>query len=171
MLWVVTSTSIRRLHIPHAAETGVAGGAVRRVPAARRQPIPIAVRLVAEVRAAADHPHRPERRPTRILEPARRKIPAEPVGAPLPGVAAHVVEAEAVRRERINGGGAVVAVIERVVRWERAVPDVASLLAAGRQVIPPRIALLFEAAARGVLPLRLRRQALAGPRAVHQRVI
>src|SRR5438045_1314554 len=103
------------LLIPHTPETRVAGSAVRRVRAAGGDAVAIAVRLMAQVRAAADHAHRTDLRAAWILEHARRMIPTEPVRAPLPGVAGHVVEAEAVRRERVDRCGAVVAVVERVV--------------------------------------------------------
>ena len=77
----------------------------------------------------------------------------KPVGAPLPDVARDVVEPEAVGGERIHRGRAQVAILESVVRRERALPDVAAPLAIGLELVPPSVALLLEPATGRVLPL------------------
>ena len=96
---------------------------------------------------------------------------AVPVRAPLPDVARGVVEAEAVGREGARGRGSEVAVVRRVARREVALPDVAAVLAARLQLVAPGVATPLEAAAGRVLPLRLGREARAGPRAVGRRVL
>ncbi len=118
-----------RLLVPVSSgdpEAHVAGGAARRVTAARRHTIAVAVRLVAEVGATADH-----------LAAFRALGRLEPVGAPLPHVARIVAQAKAVGRERVDRRRPEVAVLERVVDGELPLPDVAAVLAAGGQLVPP----------------------------------
>src|SRR5207249_671224 len=86
-----------------------------------------------------------------------------PVVAPLPDVAGHVVQAEAVGRVGADRGGAGVAVVGGVAAGEGALEGVGHPLAAGSGLVAPVVGLAVEPAAGGVLPLRLGRQALAGP--------
>src|SRR4051812_32178546 len=120
-----------RLHgVAGAAEPEVTGGAVRRVGAAGGNPVAVAVRAVAEVGAAAHHAAGAGLRAFRVATGAvdvERRV--EPVGAPLPDVAGHVVEAVAVRRVRRDRGGADEAVLDSVVTREGALPDVHAVLA------------------------------------------
>ena len=85
-----------------------------------------------------------------------------PVGTPFPHVAGHVVQAVAVRRERIDRRGPEVAVGQRVLGRELALPHVHAVLAIGLEVVAPRKELSFEPTARRELPFGLRRQPLAG---------
>jgi len=87
---------------------------------------------------------------------------AEPIVAPLPGVAGDAVEAVAVGRVGVDGRGAGVAVFGGVVLGKAALPDVAEVLAVGSEVVAPGIDGLIEAAAGCVLPLGFGGQTLAG---------
>src|SRR5699024_178647 len=87
-------------------------------------PVAVAVRVVAQVGAAAHHAHVPRER----VRPAG----GPRVAAPLPVVPGHLVEAEAVGREGAHRRGAEVAVLEGVAHRERALPDVAAVLTARR---------------------------------------
>ena len=69
----------------------------------------------------------------------------EPVGAPLPDVAGDGVEAEGIGWEGVDGAGPSEAVFGGVDAGELALPDVAEVLAIGRQFVAPWI----EASARG----------------------
>src|SRR4051794_15156230 len=82
-------------------EADVARRALRRIGRPGRDAIPVAIRGVAEVRAAPHHPGRAVRRPLRVLTRAAAigvgvEAGAEPVRAPLPDVPDDVVEAVAV---------------------------------------------------------------------------
>ena len=124
-----------------AAEADVAGRAVgRRARCARRHPVAAAVRVVAEVRAAAHDPVACQTRgPCGIVRSiALRGSRVEPVGAPLPDVAGHVVEAVAVGRERVDRSGAVEAVRGGVLARERRPARRSSVLAAGLELVAPR---------------------------------
>ena len=111
---------------------------------------------MAQVGAAAHHRSRPRGR--------RGAWSGEPVGAPLPDVAATRCRGRSrwARRRRParcprSRPSAV------FCAGKRALPDVAAVPAAGRQLVAPGEARLVEAAAGGVLPLGLGRQALARP--------
>ena len=80
----------RTVKVGDTAETEIAGRALGSVGRAGCHTVPVAVRLVAQIRPAA---HRS------CLLPF-----VEPVGAPLPGVAYDVVQAVAVGRERVHWG-------------------------------------------------------------------
>ena len=95
----------------------------------------------------------------------------EPVGAPLPHVAGHVVQTEAVRWERVDRRRAGVPVGRRVVARERALEDVHPVFAIGFEVVAPRVHRRRATATRGVLPLGLRGQPSAGPPAVRLGVV
>ncbi len=87
----------------------------------------------------------------------------KPVGAPLPHVAGDRVQPVAVGRESIDRAAPAIAVFAGVVTGKLALPDVAQMLSAGSEFVSPGVELLFEAAAGGVLPLRLRRKRLRCP--------
>ena len=102
-----------------------------------------------------------------------RRVGVE-VRAPLPDVARHVVEPEAVGREALDRRRALEAVGLGVVAREVALEGVAApwLSRLGiHRLVAPDVALLGEAAARGVLPLGLGRQTLARPLAVRDGVV
>jgi hypothetical protein len=111
---------------------------------------------VAQIRPSPHHLRLTEGRSARILA---RTMDVEgggkPVRAPLPNVARDVVEPEAVGRERIYRSRAEEAVLQGVVRRERALPDVTAPLAIGLEFIAPPVALVFQSAAGRVLPLGL----------------
>ena len=77
---------------------------------------------------------------------------------------------KAVGLKAVDGRGPQEPVLERVVVGETALPDVAPVLAAWGQLVPPGKALLHEPTPRGVLPFGLGWQAPAGPGAVGTRV-
>src|SRR5690606_1825772 len=54
---------------------------------------------------------------------------------------------------------------------EFALPDIAEMPAAGRQLIAPRIQFLLQSAPSGIFPFGLRRQTFSGPGAVSGSVI
>src|SRR5262249_38690420 len=89
-----------------------------------------------------------------------------PVGGPFPDVAGHVVEAVAVGGEGCHGSGAAEAVGGAVPVGKMPLPDVGPPLPPRRELVPPDIALPVQAAAGRELPLRLGRQALAGPASI-----
>src|SRR5579859_7415731 len=73
------------------AEPHVAGRAVRCIGAARREPIAVAIRAMAEIRAPARHAPVPRRWSGRVVgRPLEMERGAEPIRAPLPDVACHV---------------------------------------------------------------------------------
>src|SRR5690349_1304555 len=78
---------------------------------------------------------------------------AEGVLAPFPHVPDGVVEAEAVGLERGRRRGGEVAVLERVVPGEVALPDVAAPAGTGGELVTPGVAGAVESASGGVLPL------------------
>ncbi len=139
-----------------AAETAVAGGGVGGVVGPRGDAVAVAVRRVAQVRAAADD--------------AFTRSPG--VGAPLPHVPRRVEQPEGVRPVRGDGhrAGPSARPGRAVAVREVAPPDVALLLTARVELVAPRVPQALGAAARRVLPLRLRGEAGAGPRAVGEGV-
>ena len=84
-----------------------------------------------------------------------------PVGRPLPDVAGHVEETEAVRREGADRRPGAVARLGPP--GEVAVPVVRTALAVSLRLVAPDEGAAVEPAARGQLPLRLARQLLPGP--------
>src|SRR5689334_2585567 len=80
-----------------------------------------------------------------------------PVRRPLPDIPDHVVEAIAVRRERPDWRGALVAVGLQVLVREGPLPGIGHLPAAGDEFIAPGEFGAVAAAARGELPLRFGR--------------
>src|SRR5207237_970824 len=110
------------IRIGHATEADMAGRAVRRRGRARGVAVAPAVGRMAKIAAAA---HR-----------AVRSI-IEPIGAPLPAVADHVVQPKTVGQERVDRREAIEAVAACVVVWKCALPDVAAMLAARRLGVAP----------------------------------
>ena len=98
-------------------------------------------------------------------------IAAEPVRAPLPHVAGHVVQPVAIGRERADRGRSGKAVGTVVLIGEPALEYVHHVLAVGLELGPPGKALLDETTARGVLPFRLARKPRPRPRAERERVV
>ena len=94
----------------------------------------------------------------------------EPVVAPLPDVARHVVQPVAVGGEGVRGRGAEVAVVERVAGRELALPHVHPVLAARLPLVAPRIVRTDDSPARRAFPLGLGRQPQARPRGERGRV-
>ena len=91
------------------------------------------------------------------------EVRLELVRRPLPHVAAHVVEPKGIRRVAPHRRGDPMAVRERVLEGEPALPDVGAVDAPGDELRPPRVALAVRASARRPLPLRLRGEPLARP--------
>ena len=108
-----------------------------------------------------------DRRAARVLRDAARLVGVlrmardVPVGRPLPDVAGHVEEAEAVRREGADRRPGAVAGLRPP--GELAVPVVRTSLAARFRLVAPDEVAAVEPAARGQLPLGLARQLLPGP--------
>src|SRR5262249_36327788 len=93
-----------------------------------------------------------------------------PVGGPLPHVADHVVDAVGVWRKSRYGRGPLVTVVIEVLVRELALPRVGHMLAARRELIPPRELGAIESAPCGELPFGFGGQFLAGPFRVGFRV-
>src|SRR5690606_36371858 len=87
-----TAPRVLRSGVPGTSEPQIAGGRVGRGRRARGAPVAVAVGGVAEVGPAAHHPRAPGRRPGRVVGAVGRRVGGEPVGAPLPDVAADLVE-------------------------------------------------------------------------------
>ena len=140
----------------------------------RGRPVAQAVVRGAQVRAALDHVAREAaglRRRRRAARGRRVARVGEEVAGPLPHVAGHVVEAEAVGRERAHRRRAEVAVGRRVLPRELALPGVRHPAPAGRLLVAPGEALAVQPAARRALPLGLGRQRLARPGRVGRGVL
>src|SRR5262249_29003321 len=156
----------------------------RRPPATAPDKITGAVLTAAQERAALLHALRHARllrveavrRPLRILHDALfgklfEVIGPIPIRTPLPDIAAHVVEAEAVRRERADGRCPLIPVLFAVLPRKASLPDVRGPLAARLQLVAPRIAVAIQAAARREFKLGFGRQSLARPFRVGHRVV
>jgi hypothetical protein len=87
----------------------------------------------------------------------------EPVRAPLPGVAGHRVEIEAVGRKGIDRAGSTVAVVSGVLAGKLTLPYIAAMLSVGTQFVSPGVEFLDQAAAGSVLPLGLGGEPLSAP--------
>src|SRR5262245_8353969 len=171
-----------------ATKADVACRRIDRLRMPGRRPVAAAVVRRAQVRAALEHlPWNPDLRLARVValllaRPARISRRATglalgggmrlgvPVLGPLPGVADHVVEAIAVRREGGHRRRALETVLVQVLVRELALPGVGHVPAAGRELVAPGELGAIGAAARGQLPLGLRRQVLAGPARVGLRI-
>src|SRR5207248_11116951 len=134
---------------PNAPKPDIRSRAVRRVGSPSGNAIPIAVRAVAKVRTALHHlpcsPRRPHRIDSRGGQVPRR---IKPVGAPFPCVARNPEQSVSVRRERARPRCRGESVLTGIVLGKFALPDVAKMAAARRQLVAPRIELLFETPAR-----------------------
>src|SRR6185295_4585675 len=87
----------------------------------------------------------------------------ERVLAPFPDISCNVEQAMAIWRKGMNRRGAGIAVFHRVEVGEFSLPDIAAVLAAGRQLIAPGKRRLFQPAAGGQLPLGFGRQPRSRP--------
>src|SRR5439155_8549487 len=159
-----------------AAHADVGGRGVDRLPLARSGSVAQAVVRRTEVRAALDHTpreglDRQTRRRTACGRSLVRGRRGEPVRRPLPDVAAHVVEAEAVRRKARDRRGALVAVELEVLPGELALPGVCSWHAAREVLVPPGEGGAVQPAARGALPFGLGRELLPAPGRLRLRVL
>ena len=97
-------------------------------------------------------------------------IGAIPIAAPLPDVAGHVIEAVAIWRKRFHGRNTGKSIFAFVLNRELSLIGVCHELPAGFELIAPGIELSAQASPRGKLPLGLRRQPLARPFCVGDRV-
>jgi len=95
----------------------------------------------------------------------------EPILAPLPGITGDRKEPVAVGREGVDGSRGGKAIFAEVDFGELPLPDVAQMAATGGEFVAPRILLLHEAAAGGVLPFGFPREAFAGPFTVGLRIV
>src|SRR5262249_9108165 len=158
----------------HAAEAGVrlAGADLARLPAAGA--VAGTVHVGTQVRPAAQHAHQlapavrvvagsRTRGIAHLLTPHDAAAGLRPLGAPLPGVAGHVVQPVSVGRVRFHRRQAGVAVLAAVAAGKLALPGVGHPLAAGAQFVAPVVALAVQPAAGGPLPLGLGGQLFAGP--------
>src|SRR5262245_12802246 len=91
--------------------------------------------------------------------------------AELPDIAAHVVEAEAIRREGADGRRALISVFFPVLPRKASLPDVCGPLAARLQLAAPRIAVAIQATARREFKLGFGRQSLVRPLRVSHRIV
>src|SRR5262249_15573254 len=87
--------------------------------------------------------------------PAPVRLPVIPIGAPLPHIAGHVVEAVPVWRVRFHRRRPLVAVLHGVLVGNRALPDVALGMLLGERLIAPDVRLSIQPAAGRTFPLRL----------------
>ena len=93
-----------------------------------------------------------------------------PIRRPFPGIADHVVQAVAIRRECSDRRCALEPILAKVLSRKFTLPGVGHMLAAGRELVAPGKLGAVKTAARSELPFRLGRQILAGPFGVSQRV-
>src|SRR3954453_6529881 len=158
---------IRNRSSARHSEAQVARGAVGLVGAASVDAVAVAVRGVAQVRAAAHHAVGAPPGTEWVVNRADGVVArGEPVRTPLPDVAGHVVQAVAVRRERAHRRGPSVAVVSRVLAGEGPLEHVPPAPAPRFELVAPGVVLLLEAAARRALPLGLGGQPRAAPKAV-----
>ena len=169
-------------HGPHdAPEADVTGRGVDRLREPRGRPVAPAVVRRAQVRSALEHLAGDsylrlarivavlQPRPARIRRDAARLdrirgcLGVIPVRRPLPHVADHVVEPVAVGRECARPATSVRSRPAQVLPRKLALPRVGHLALVAEELVAPRIRGAVQSAARGELPLRLRRQRLAFP--------
>ena len=146
-----------RSNVSYTSESDVGGGAVRRVRRSRRHSIPVAVRFVAKIRSALHHAGAPRGGPRWILSRPHQVIRRmKPIRAPFPCISAYREQSVPVRRKRHHRRCSGVSVFGEIAHGKIALPDVAQMTSAGRQIIAPRKSFLVEAATRGEFPFRLR---------------
>ena len=161
-----------RSSVSGAAEAEVARGAVGGVRATGGDAVAVAVRVVAEVGAAAHAFGLSDGRARGICGCAVEvKGGAKPIATPFPHIAGDVVNAKFVGRKSRDGRSADVAVCFGIALGERALPDIAQVFAIGREVITPRVAGVLEAAARGKFPFGFCGQAFSGPVAIGDGIV
>ena len=97
-------------------------------------------------------------------------IRAIPIATSLPDVAGHVIEAVAIWGKRFHGRNTGKSIFAFVLNRELSLIAVGRKLPARLELIAPRIELSAQASPRGKLPLGLRRQPLARPFCVGDRV-
>src|SRR6516162_2161424 len=151
--------------VENEAEADMGGAAVGRGTGTGGDPIAMAIGAVAEMRAALEQAQvLGSRCLVAFLGATGERTDMEWVGAPFPGVAGHVVEAEAVGRESIDRGSRGEAVGRSVVGAEATLPDIAGkkVLVVGL-AIAPGIASVLQSAGCGAFPFGFARQATAGP--------
>src|SRR6056297_4338385 len=88
------------------------------------------------------------------------------IGAPFPDIAAHIIQAEVIRRETRHRSRGPEAIVTGVLNWERSLPDILQPLIVWISLISPRKKVSIIASSSRILPLRLGRQRLTGPFAV-----
>src|SRR5699024_2760172 len=120
------------------AEALVAAGVLGGGGGAGRDPVAIAVGVVAQVGAAAHDPHIAGHRGGRPGGPG--------IGAPFPHVAGHLVQSQAVGWERADRGSAEKAILPGVAQREGTLPDVAPVLSVRGELIAPGVAGLVQPA-------------------------
>src|SRR5665213_2209387 len=98
------------------------------------------------------------------------EVCAKPIGTPLPRITGDGIDPKVIRWERIYRASPGIAVFSSIVIWELALPDIAAMFSIRPQLIAPRIEFLFQASARGIFPLGLRRQALSSPLGERDRI-
>src|SRR3954447_1983895 len=156
----------------YAAEADVRRGRVDRLELAGGRAVAQAVVRRAQVRAALDHATRDVL--TRLGRRAARPcgtVPPALVARPFPHVARHVDQPVAVGLEGTGRRGAGVAVAQQVLPRELTLPGVGHHPSARCELVAPGEDGALETAARRVLPLRLRRQRLAGPGGIRLRIL
>src|SRR4051812_7473760 len=141
-LFRCTMSRWRRQHArsAHHPESNITGGAVRRIRAARCDPIAIAIGIVAEERAAAQRTVGGGFALQGIFSGgnaviARRKI----ILAPFPDISRDVMQTVAVRRKSVDRRGAGIAILGGIAIRKAALPDIAAMLACRRRFIAPWI--------------------------------
>ena len=104
-------------------------------------------------------------RHTPLYRQRRVSVGAVPIAAPLPHVAGHIVEAVTIRRILRDGCKALKTVfaLVAILHGEIALINVRLPLAAGLQLVAPRIRFAGKAATRGEFPFRFRGQGFACP--------
>src|SRR5688572_6921987 len=166
------SWSTFSLDVTHQSESRVVQTAVRRGMTPGAGSIVRAKVLAAHPRSATDHTFSASRRPGRRHSRTVRVIAfVVPVGAPFPNVAGHVDQVEAVRLKATHRRAASESVFAGVLLRKGALPPVGGRPAARPQVESPDEWRLVYSASCRILPLRFRRQTLAGPARVRLRVV
>src|SRR5271156_5846129 len=102
-------------------------------------------------------------RPRGILLRRRTKCGVKPIRTPFPHVAGDGVKTTAIRWKAVYRTRSCIAILCSIVCRKPTLPDVASMLAVGSELIAPRIQLLLEAASCRVLPLGFGRQICSRP--------
>src|SRR3954451_16124004 len=96
----------------------------------------------------------------------RRMLVAIPVVGPLPRVADHVEQPEAIWRISADRRGAFEAIADEVLPWELPLPNIGEVAPLRLELVTPGELRVFGTAPGGIFPLRFGRQALAGPRGI-----